>query len=110
MNNKGQALVEFVLILPIFIMFVFVVVDFGMIFNAKSMLENDSADILELINNDVDINEIRNLYENLTINIANENNYLKITIIEEVDLLTPGSNLVIDDPYEIKIERIIPNV
>ena len=35
MNRKGQALVEFVLILPIFIMILFSIVDFGMIFNKK---------------------------------------------------------------------------
>ena len=36
LNNKGQALIEFVLILPIFLMILFVIIDFGMIFNAKS--------------------------------------------------------------------------
>ena len=40
MNRKGQALVEFVLILPIFIMILFSIVDFGMIFNKKNELEN----------------------------------------------------------------------
>ena len=35
MNNKGQALVEFVLILPVFIFILFAVYDIGMIFNKK---------------------------------------------------------------------------
>ena len=51
MNRKGQALVEFVLILPIFIMILFSIVDFGMIFNKKNELENISIDIMNLLNN-----------------------------------------------------------
>ena len=33
MNRKGQALVEFVLIMPVLIFIIFVIVDFGTIFN-----------------------------------------------------------------------------
>ena len=51
MNRKGQALVEFVLILPIFIMILFSIVDFGIIFNKKNELENISIDIINLLNN-----------------------------------------------------------
>ena len=51
MNNKGQALIEFVLILPIFILILFSVIDFGIIFNKKSNLENDSVDIINLFKN-----------------------------------------------------------
>ena len=32
MNNKGQALIEFVLILPVFLFILFAVIDFGMIY------------------------------------------------------------------------------
>ena len=49
MNRKGQALVEFVLILPVFIFLLFAVYDFGMIFNTKNKLENDSTDIALLM-------------------------------------------------------------
>ena len=51
MNRKGQALVEFVLILPIFILILFAVVDFGMILSKKSELENISVDIVSMIKN-----------------------------------------------------------
>ena len=44
MNNKGQALVEFILILPVFIMILFIIIDFGMICNKKSNLESISND------------------------------------------------------------------
>ena len=53
MNRKGQALVEFVLILPIFIMILFVIYDFGNIFSNKSKLENISSDIVDMYNNNI---------------------------------------------------------
>ena len=51
MNNKGQALVEFVLILPVFLFLLLSIYDFGMMFNFKNELENDSSDIITLYNN-----------------------------------------------------------
>jgi len=39
MNKRGQALIEFVLILPLFIFLLFAVYDFGMIFSVKNTLE-----------------------------------------------------------------------
>ena len=40
-NNKGQALVEFVIILPIIIMILFIVIDFAFVFIAE-MKQNNS--------------------------------------------------------------------
>ena len=57
MNRKGQALVEFVLILPIFIMILFSIVDFGMIFNKKNELENISVDVVNMLNKDIPLEE-----------------------------------------------------
>lgn len=50
LNRQGQALVEFILILPIFLMLMFVIIDFGMVFNEKNKLENKSMEIVEFIN------------------------------------------------------------
>ena len=36
MNRKGQALIEFVLILPVFLMILFLVIDFGTIYCADA--------------------------------------------------------------------------
>ena len=59
MNRRGQALVEFILILPIFIMLMFVIIDFGMVFNEKNKLENKSMEIIEFINQRKEIDEIK---------------------------------------------------
>ena len=92
MNRKGQALVEFVLILPVFILILFAIVDFGTILSKKNELENDSMDIVSLVKNGTTIEDIN------------------ITITENVKVITPGLNLILGNPYKITVERVIPNV
>lgn len=110
MNRKGQALVEFVLILPIFLLILFAVVDFGMILSKKNELENISIDIISMIKNNDDINDIKSLYPDLTIEFDGEGEYTRIKIYESIDIMTPGLNLVLGDPYTVEVERVIPNV
>lgn len=109
MNRKGQALVEFVLILPVFILILFAIIDFGTILSKKSELENKSMDIVLLINNGTDIEDIKLKYIDLDISLTENGKYKEIKITENVDIITPGLNLVLDDPYEIVVERVIPN-
>jgi uncharacterized protein (UPF0333 family) len=110
MNNKGQALVEFVLILPVFLMILFVIVDFGTILNNKSMLENDSAEIIEMYKNGDSINDISKIYSTVKITSSSyKDKYTKIVIEKNVKLITPGMNRILDNPYPIKIERVISN-
>lgn len=109
MNRKGQALVEFVLILPLFIMLLFAIIDFGNILNQKSKLENTSTDIIEMLKNGEEESKIKETYKNLEITITKGEKYTTITISNKVDILTPGLNLVLGDPHQIEVERIIPN-
>ena len=109
MNNKGQALVEFVLILPVFILILFVIVDFGMIISTKNSLENKSLDIVSIVKNGKTKEEIKTLYNDIEIDIKEENDYLKVIISDKVDILTPGLNRVLDDPYVVKVERVLYN-
>ena len=75
MNRKGQALVEFVLILPIFIMILF----------SKE-------------------------YPKVDIKLTNEEKYTIVEISTKVNIITPGLNRVLGNPYIVKVERKIPNV
>ena len=111
MNRKGQALVEFVLILPIFIMILFSIVDFGMIFNKKNELENISIDIINLLNNNNNkIEEIQKEYPKVDIKLTSEEKYTIVEISTKVNIITPGLNRVLGNPYIVKVERKIPNV
>lgn len=108
MNNKGQALVEFVLVLPVFLMILFVIVDFGVIFSSKAKLENEAYDIVELLNNDTSLDVIRTLYKDMDVNVSVQDGYQVIRFKREVNLITPGMNKILDDPYILEIERFIP--
>lgn len=110
MNNKGQALIEFVLILPVFLFILFAVIDFGMIFSSKSKLENDSADIIDLYKNGASIDEIKNMYLDNEINILDDGKYYKFKISTSVNIITPGFNKIFGDPYFINVERVVPYV
>lgn len=110
MNRKGQALVEFVLILPIFIMILFSIVDFGMIFNKKNELENISVDVVNMLNKDITLEEIKSEYADIDIEIGSDDKYKNVVISDKIDILTPGLNRILGNPYEVKVERKIPNV
>ena len=107
-NNRGQALIEFVLILPVFLLILFAIIDFGIIFNTKSNLENDSIDIVNSFKNGNSIEEIDNMYEDSSISITNEGEYYKIKVTTSINLITPGLNRVLGDPYLISVERVVP--
>ncbi len=108
MNNKGQALVEFILILPVFIMILFIIIDFGMIFNKKSNLESISNDAILIYKENKSLVEIQELYKDIQIELVNVNDYTKLVFKDKVNIVTPGMNKVFGDPYVITIERVIP--
>lgn len=108
MNNKGQALVEFILILPVFIMILFIIIDFGMIFNKKSNLESISNDAVLIYKEKKSLVEIQELYKDIQIELVNVNDYTKLVFKDKVNIVTPGMNKVFGDPYVITIERVIP--
>lgn len=110
MNRKGQALVEFVLILPIFIFIIFTIIDFGIIFNEKNHLENDSLDIINLYNKGTTTEEIESIYKNYKVNVSDDTDYYKIKISKNIKLRTPGLGKIMGNPYKIEIERVVPYV
>ena len=109
MNNRGQALIEFVLILPIFLFIMLTIYDFGLIFNSKNKLSTYSNDVVNLYNNGKSIDEIENIYDELSIDVSQEEKYNKLEISNSVELMTPIMKKIFGNPYEIKIERYIPN-
>ena len=96
------------MILPIFILILFSVIDFGIIFNEKSSLENDSVDIINLFKNGSSLDEIEDLYKDNNINVSSDGEYYKFIISTSINLITPGLNRILGDPYVIDVERVVP--
>ena len=108
MNKRGQALVEFVLILPVLIFIIFTAIDFGIVFNEKNHLENDSLDIINLYNKGTSIDELENIYKKYDISVTDDTNYYNIKISKNIKLRTPGLGKIMGNPYKIEIERVVP--
>ena len=110
-NNKGQALIEFVLILPIFIFLIFLSVDIGRILYAKNHLETKLNDAIELLEEKKSYDEVVDLLNQdssskIQLDIKyKENKYATVKVIERVDILTPVLNLILSDPYEVYTTR-----
>lgn len=101
-SNRGQALIEFILILPVFLMLILGIIDFGKIFYTKYTMQND----LDLISNlysskkeDEYNNYVNN--NNLKLQISTNNNLTTIQISKTIDINTPGLNKVLGNQYKI---------
>mgnify|MGYP000127507245 CR=1 FL=1 len=84
--------------------------DFGMIFNKKNELENISVDVVNMLNKDIPLEEIKSEYADIDIEISSDDKYKNVVISDKIDILTPGLNRILGNPYEVKVERKIPNV
>ncbi|MGE5473738.1 MAG: TadE family protein [Ignavibacteriales bacterium] len=111
-NCKGQTLVEMALILPIFLMLIMGMIEFGRIFNAYLIVTNASregARIAVVGGTDTDIN-------NRIITSTNtlKQEVLSITISPEETSRTRGTQVTVTVHYDLEmicpiISGIIPN-
>jgi competence protein ComGC len=114
-NNKGQALIEFVIILPILLILILGIIDIGRIIYEKNRLENINNDVVDLINNkklsDSEIeNKLKSNYSiSLSLEIERKEKNIIIKLSRKIDVLTPGLGLAIDDPYKVEVSRVINN-
>lgn len=114
-NKKGQALVEFVIILPVLLIMIFGIFDFGKIIYAKNELANIMPDVKELYKKNNSYSELLDLVKEnnkdnkLTISKEENNKYIRIKIYREIELITPGLGIIIDNPFEATTELVIKN-
>lgn len=96
LNNKGQSLVMFVVILPVIIMILMMVVDIGKMVNLKSELDNINYIAisygLDNISDDDIQNKIRKLiYKNKLgideVKIEIDDGEMDITLVDGIDLI-----------------------
>ena len=107
-NNKGQALVEFIIVLPIFLLLIMSVIDFGNIISKKYSLENDLDTIVDM-HNKKDYTSIDTYVTNkdIKINYKNNNNLLNIELTKDVKIVSPMLVVIFGDSYEINTSRNI---
>ena len=97
MNKKGQALVEFILIIPIIVILLLAAFDWVRILQSKTEME----DML-----DTYINE--NIEDNsYTYTTTKEDNYNVYTINSNIEIYSPVLVPVLGSKYNIEVERKI---
>ena len=108
MKNKGQALVEFILLLPIIIFIILSLSDLTNITIKKYELENDLDIISELYNNNR-LDKIENITNNKKIVITYETkgDFTTIILTKSIAIMTPGLNNILKSPITIKVEKVV---
>jgi len=107
-NNKGQALVEFVIILPIFLLLIISAIDFGNIISKKYSLENN-ADVISEMYKENKYEEINSYSKdkNIRVSYKNEGNLFTISLNKKIKIISPMLNLIFGKNYDINVEKSI---
>lgn len=113
-NNKGQALVEFVIILPVTLMLIFGIIDFGRVIYVKNNLENINSDVVDFYKNGKTKDEITSIInsnkkDEVDISISVRQDYTNIMISQRIKPITPGLSLIADKIFDVKTQRVIRN-
>lgn len=108
-NNKGQALVEFVILIPVLMLLILSIFDLGNIILKKYKLENELDTIINYYNNNDE--QLMNSYASMKdISIKKErknNNMIDIKVSYEVNINTPVLNKIMGENYQIETSRIV---
>lgn len=103
-SKKGQALVEFVIILPVLLLIVISMVDFGNLLYQKYQLEQNLEYVSDLyLANDT--NALEQEKQRLNIKTEEDGKYVKLTIETEAKLSSPILRRVLGENYVIATSR-----
>ena len=101
MSKKGQALVEFVLILPLLIFLILAIVDISRLMIMKNHLESILGSV------EADTDEISDKEYKIEITKQEENNNIIIELKSCIEVTTPGLNKILGDPACVSTSKII---
>ncbi len=111
-KNKGQALIEFVMLLPVLMLILFAIIDFGRLFCEKMSLENRFHEVLLVYEKNHNYDEALSLLnregKEATLETNFFSDYAQVGVEMEFSFLTPGLHRILGKPYVIRIERTIP--
>lgn len=101
MNKKGQALVEFVLILPILIFILLSIIDISKIMIMKNHLESVLGTI------DINSTSVNDLEYDIKFKRDDSSDEVVITLESCIEITTPGLNKILGDPACVETTKII---
>ena len=101
MNKKGQALVEFVLVLPVLIFLLLAFIDIARLMIMKNHLES----VLNTVN--VETNEIKDKEYQIQINKKNDGDTVEIELKSCLEVTTPGLNKILGNPACVSTSKIM---
>ncbi len=105
-NEKGQALVEFILVLPVFLLFILGTIDLGGIIYKKYQLENELDYVIDLYeNNSEDKIEPYLLSNKISYDKTKNDKYITIKLNKSTKIITPGLSKILGSNYKIEVER-----
>ena len=105
MNKKGQALVEFVLIFPLFLIIICTIIELGSINYQKLKLESDLDTIVNMYLRDSDLNGYL-ANNNLKMNLKKDEDQITIELKKKIEIVTPVLKSIYSSNYELKTERM----
>lgn len=109
-NKKGQALVEFIIILPIFIFMVLAIIDVGKMLYSKNQMQNNLNEVVSMYKDGKKLAEmerfVKEIDRDMELSISNDSNkYIEISISKKPEITTPGLNLILKK--DIIAKRVI---
>ncbi len=99
MNNKGQALVEFIIIIPVLILIILAIFDYSQIIKTRSDLEDMMEEVVDNAN--------YKLPSDITFNEVTTDGEISYYLRKKIELLSPFLNIVMDNPYPVEVKRVI---
>lgn len=110
-DEKGQALVEFIIILPVTLILMFCVIDFARVISLRSNLETITQDATILYQSGKTLENIKNEIDldgaDLSITINGE--YVNVTTAKTIKPITPGFSYVLSDVFSVEVSRVVRN-
>ena len=114
MNKRGQALIEFVLLLPIFIFLLLGIIDIGKVILTKTEIESELSEVLDMHRHHESYEEIsaKLKKQDRTLNFEiqkNEDQTLTLVVQKEIDIVTPGLGIILGNPCRLEAKKVIEN-
>ena len=108
MKNKGQALVEFILVMPIFVFLLIGLLDIGNILYQKYTLETHLDEVTNYYR-EAKLDKINELAKNedFSVSYRQVDDELEIILEKNCKVQTPLLNNVLGDTYLITTKRVI---